>query len=236
MRVLLEILTDSHGRGAVSTWRFEVAPPDGAASGLPWQIARVEKLTLVNGLYRLSLDAASEYDVRNLVLQEPDLTLTIPSGHAFVARTEDGPTAVVVLGRGKVEFSPRPAAERGQVHTFSGSDVLTTDFNTLFVRLNPGAFDARIAPDTFVPRAVSASDFRKATQLFETLLPLSFQIDLGDLSTDRWSLAPGPSDAVVEIGTHKYGTLTYAKAAGEPEDISFFDRRHKKNIAMYANA
>ena len=40
---------------------------------------------------------------------------------------------------------------------------------------------------------------------------------------------------MIEIGTRKYGTLTYAQAASQPEDISFFDRRRKKNIALYAS-
>src|SRR5262249_5952157 len=41
---------------------------------------------------------------------------------------------------------------------------------------------------------------------------------------------------VAEIGTGKYGTLTYARSTPEPEDISFFDRRRRRNIAVYASA
>ena len=234
VRLLIEILVQTAGEGRVSTWRMDAAPPPATAPpAAPWQIAGVEKLTNVSGLYRLSLDPKTQYDVRNLVIQEPDLTLTIPSGQAFVARTPDGPTALVLLGKGKAVFSPRPAAERGQVRAFSGSEVLNAEFDKLFLRFNPGVYAARVPSDAFTPRTVSPGEMRKATQLFEALVPESFQIDLGDLSTARWSLIPNGSDTVIEVGTRKYGTLTYALAASQPEDISLFDRRRKKNIALY---
>ena len=236
VRLLVEVLVESGGEGRVSTWRMDAAPPASTAPPTaPWQIAGVEKLTMVSGLYRLSLDPKTQYEVRNLVIQEPDLTLTITSGQAFVARTPDGPTALVLLGKGKAVFSPRPAAERGQVRTFSGSDTLNADFDKLFLRFNPGVYAARVPSDAFTPRTVSPREMRTAAQLFDTLVPESFQIDLGDLSTARWSLLPNGSDTVIEIGTRKYGTLTYALAASQPEDISLFDRRRKKNIALYAS-
>jgi hypothetical protein len=37
------------------------------------------------------------------------------------------------------------------------------------------------------------------------------------------------------VETAKYGALTYARASDDPEDISFFDRRRKRNIAVYAS-
>jgi hypothetical protein len=234
VRLLVEILVQGAGQGSVSTWRMDVAPPS-ARPTAPWQIRDIEKLTVVNGLYRLALDPKTQYEVRNLVIQEPDLTLTLPSGQAFVARTPGGPTALVLLGKGKAIFSPHPTAERGQVRAFSGSDALAADFDTLFIRLNPGIYATRVPEDAFTPRTVSQREMRKASQLFEALVPESFQIDLGDLSTARWSLIPTDNDTVIEIGTRKYGTLTYAQAASQPEDISLFDRRRRKNIALYAS-
>src|SRR5438874_5081964 len=77
-RLLLEILTDRSREGRVSTWRVDAAPPVPPADtgpDAPWQIAEVERLSVIGGLYRLRLDAATEYDVRNLVIEAPDLTL-----------------------------------------------------------------------------------------------------------------------------------------------------------------
>jgi hypothetical protein len=230
VRLLLETLTDREAEGRVSTWRLDVAPGEG---GGPWKIADVERLSVISGLFRLALDATTEYEVKNLVINAPDLTLTLPLGQAFVSRTPDGPTALVLLGRGRVEFTPKAEAERGQVRLFSGADTLKTDFDVVFVRVPPHEFGARVAAEALTPRPVDAGHLRRAAQVFETYLPKSFQLDLNDLSASRWSLTPSANDFVAEIVTGRYGPLTYARATSEAEDISFFDRRRHRNISVY---
>jgi hypothetical protein len=131
IRVLLETFTERSGEGRVSSWRLDVEP----GSAESWVISSIERLTMVGGLFRLALDTSTEYDVHNLVVSAPDLTLTLPSGTAFVSKTPDGPTALVLLGRGRMKFSPAPEAERGQVRIFSGSEVLEADFDSAFLRL-----------------------------------------------------------------------------------------------------
>jgi hypothetical protein len=232
-RLLIEIFAVRDAEGQVSTWRLDAAPPQ-TADG-PWRIGYVERLSVVGGLFHLGLDTAVEWDVHNAVVNAPDLTLTIPSGYAFASRASDGTTAMVFLGRGNVEFSPGPAAERGQVRIFSGSDALKTDFNALFVRLNPAEFSLRVSQGALKPRTVDANHLRKATEVFDNYVTKSFQLDLNDLSARQWSLVPSTSDFVAEIVTGRYGALTYARATSEPEDISFFDRRRKRNIAVYTS-
>jgi hypothetical protein len=231
VRLLLETLTDRSAEGRVATWRVDLEPADSGA--LSWRIADVERLSVISGLFRLKLDTATEFDVKNLVIRAPDLTLTLPSGQAFLSKTPDGPTALVLLGRGRVEFSPKAESERGQVRIFSGADALKADFDLVFVRVPPSEFGARVAAETLKPRPVDAGHLRRASQAFDTYLPKSFQLDLNDLSTARWSLTPSSNDFVAEIVTDRYGALTYARATSEPEDISFFDRRRHKNIAVY---
>jgi hypothetical protein len=231
VRLLLETLTDRKAEGRVTTWRMDVEPA--GADTAPWAIVNVERLSVISGLFRLALDATAEYDVKNLVVSAPDLTLSLPSGYAFLSKTPDGPTALVLLGRGRVEFTPKAEAERGQVRIFSGADALKGEFDMVFVRLPPQEFGARVAAEALTPRAVDPRHLRRAQQAFDTYLPKSFQIDLNDLSTARWSLTPSSNDFVAEIVTGRYGALTYARANSEAEDISFFDRRRHKNIAVY---
>jgi hypothetical protein len=235
MRLLLEVFTERGIEGRVTTWRVDVEPVDSIDG--PWGIASIERLTVVTGLYRLAIDASVEYVVRNLVISQPDLTLSLPSGYAFLAHTPDGPTAIVLVGRGRIEFAPKPEAERGQVRIFSGADALKTGFDAVFLRVNPAEYSAQFDASALTPRpSVDARHARRATQLLDTYLPRSFRIDLSDLSTEEWSLSPSGSDFVAEIVTGRYGALTYARANGEPEDISFFDRRRHRNIAVYASS
>jgi Peptidase family M1 domain len=232
-RLLLEILTVNGDEGRVWTWRIDAMP---GIPGDPWLIADVERLTVISGLYRLAIDTKTEWEVKDLVITAPDLTMTIASGFAFAARVPDGPTAMVVVGRGRAEFSPASEAERGQVRIFSGADVLRAQFDNVFVRFTPAEFAARVSQSGLTPRPVDPSHMRRAWQIFDAQLPRSFQIDLNDLSTAQWSLVPSFGDFVAEIATQKYGGLTYARSTAEPEDISFFDRRRRRNIAVYTSA
>ena len=49
---------------------------------------------------------------------------------------------LVLLGRGRVQFSPRLKAERVQIRIFCGQDSLNAEFDAVFLRLNPGEFNA----------------------------------------------------------------------------------------------
>ena len=232
VRLMVETFVDRSGEGRVASWRLDTQP---GAPGAPWTIVGLERLTVVNGLFRLALDAATEYAVHNLVVRAPDLTLTLPSGSAFIARTPDGPTALVLLGRGRAEFAPKQEAEQGQLRIFSGSDALSVEFSSFFFRVNPGEFESRFAPESLKPRPVDAGRLRRATQIFDEYVPRSFQIDLNDLSTSDWSLVPSLGDVVAEIVTSRFGTLTYARSGSEAEDVSLFDRRRHRNIAVYTS-
>ena len=84
-------------------------------------------------------------------------------------------------------------------------------------------------------RPVDARALRRAQDIFRAESTKSFVLDLGDLSRDAWSLLPSPGDFLAEIRTKRFDTLTYAKSSSEAEDISLFDRRRHRNIAIYAS-
>ena len=55
------------------------------------------------------------------------------------------------------------------------------------------------------------------------------------MSRDIWSILPQPGDMVAEVRTRRFRTLTYARAQSEAEDVTFFSRERKRNIAIYAS-
>ncbi|HXW06584.1 MAG TPA: M1 family aminopeptidase [Vicinamibacterales bacterium] len=240
-RLLLEVFVEHGDEARVSTWRLDLlalgASAPASDAGAHWRIAALERLTLISGLYRLSLDATRQYEIRNLELTAPDLSIQIPSGSAFVAEVQDGPTAVVLLGRGRMRFTPPDPAERTQVRIFSGRDELDAEFDAAFIRIRPSEFPAQFHAGALVPRpTVSRRDVNRAQDVFETYVAETLHVDLTDLSRDRWSLLPSVGDLIAEIRTRRHGSLTYARAWSDAEDISVFDRRRRRNISIYASA
>ena len=230
-RLLLEAFSEYGAEGRLVTFSVDL---ERSTDG--WKIVSASRIGNVGGLYRLSLNAAKQYEIRNLTVRAPDLTLHIPSGTAFVAEIPDGPTAVILLGDGEMVFSPPDAAERTQVRIFSGHEVLETGFDAAFIRVRPNDFTERFPPGALIPRAVSQGDLRRAGDVFEEYIGKTLQIDLADLSRERWSITPQFNDVIAEIRTDKRGSLTYTRSTQDQEDITMFDRRRRKNISVYASA
>jgi hypothetical protein len=232
-RLIVEVFSESGIEGRLGTWRVDVRP--GAAASDPWRIAAVSRLSIITGLYRLSLNPAKQYDIHNLTVHAPDLAIDMASGRAFVAETPDGATALVLLGRGRMRFTPPDPAERTQVRIFGGQETLVADIDMAFLRLSPGEFASRVDAEALRPRPVVAADLRAATTVFNDYVGRTLQVDLSDLSRDRWSLLPSPGDFIGELRTRKFGTLTYTRSASEAEDITLFDRKERHNISVYAS-
>ncbi len=240
-RLLLEVFIENGQRGRFATWQLDVRRPSRANDDRPeapdaWKIVGAERLSNIEGLYRLALTPTRQFTATNLVVTSEDFELRLPAGSAFVAEAESGITALVLLGAGEMVFRPTPATEKGQVRIFAGSDVLATRFEGAMVRVNPNEFDLRVAPGALVPRPVDARELRRAQQIFADEAGKSFALDLSDLSPDTWSLLPGAGDFVAEVRTRRFNTLTYARATNEPEDITLFDRARRRNIALYASS
>ncbi len=233
-RLLLEVFVQRGQEARITTWRMDLNRFRSA--GTAPAIARMERLSVISGLYRLELNPGKQFAVKNLTVRGPDLTLDLPQGTAFVAEIPDGPTAVVLLGRGRMRFSPPSDAEQTQVRIFSGSTALETEFDAVFLRVRPGDLEWRLGGGTLVPRSVSQRDLRRAEDVFDDYVGETLHLDLTDLSRDRWSLIPSSGDLIAEVRTRKHGSLTYTRVGKDAEDISLFDRRRRRNISVYASA
>ena len=229
-RLLIEAFSEYGAEARLVTFSLDLHK-----SGDAWRISSASRIGNVGGLFRLALNHTKQYDVKDLTVRAPDLTLQMASGAAFVAETPEGPTVVILLGRGEMLFSPPDPAEKTQVRIFSGGDRLLTRFETVFIRVRPADFALRFPSGALTPRETSQATLRRAEDVFERYISKTLQIDLGDLSGERWSITPQPNDFIAEINTDKHGSLTYTRSTQDPEDVTLFDRVRRKNISVYAS-
>jgi hypothetical protein len=233
-RIIVEILTETAARARVITARFDVRrPPDGDSNS--WRLVAIERLTFVQGLYRLRLDTSTQLVAREFTIQAQDVQFTLHTGYVFQVISGEGVTGLVLLGRGEMHFSPGPDTEKGQLRIFGGSDTLTALFGAAFVRLHPADYETRVKVSGLKPVPADPRQARRAQEVFAHEAPKSFNIDLRDLSRETWYILPQMGDFVAEVRTNKFGTLTYARSGGNAEDITLFDRARRRAIALYAS-
>ena len=228
----LEVFSEFGVVGRMETWTVEIVRPDDAA---PWRVRQQEIVDAVDDLRHLRLNPDIQYAADNMVVLGEDLSLT-HTGAAFVAQTEEGVTGLVLVGEGLMSFAPRPEAEQGQVRIFSGDDRLETEFEAAFIRVHPEVFASRVSTSSLVAETVDPAVFAEATRVFDEFIGLSFTIDLSHISDRLWSLTPGVGDFLAEVRTRRHGTLTYAQAAQQPEDISLSSRDTSRIVALYPSA
>jgi hypothetical protein len=233
-RLLVEVFLESGQQARVVTCRLDVSAGGTGAAGA-WGILSQEALTTFQGLYRLALNPRRQFAVRDLVVTAEDMKLVVPDGQMFVADIDAGTTAVVIVGRGDMTFSPAPLTERSQLRIVTGGDVMQSPFDAVLVRVNPREFDAHFAAREMVERPAEPRDLKRADDVFRQEVGKSFVLDLGDLSPDSWFILPLPGDFLAEIRTRRFDTLTYVRAGSEIEDISVFDRKKRRNISVYSS-
>jgi hypothetical protein len=224
----VDVFMEYGDRARVATWQLDVKRVDD-----DWRIAGQEMMSAVENLYRLSVNPQKQFDAHNFTVLSEDLELTLVDGTVFVVETNQGVTGLVMLGHGEMNFHPTPETEKGQVRIFAGTETLESRFDTAFVRL--GTYETHADPSVLKARPVDPRDLKRAEQVFREDSPKSYVVDLADLTRDTWSILPGDDDFLAEIRTRKYENLTYARSANEAEDISFFERRRHRNIAVYAS-
>ncbi len=239
-QLMVEVLTESGSRARLATWRLDVrrlaAAPKVSGKNDDWAISNQVIVSSMHGLLRLALNPQRQYAARNFVVESEDLQLALADGSVFVADAGGAPGALVLVGRGDMTFSPAPATERGQVKIFTGSETLQTPFDAAYVRASAFDLAAAVAQGTLSEQQVDPREFKRADEVFRAEVAKSFVLDLSDMSPEIWSLPPQSGDLLAEVRTKRFDTLTYALSSGEPEDVALFDRRRRRNIALYPSA
>jgi hypothetical protein len=235
--IVVDAFEEYGDRARVSTWWLDLKRNrDAAGTDAEWLIADQGRLSSVEDLYRLSLNPAKQFTAHDLKFIDEDLTLTLTAGSVFVSDTDQGTTALVLIGRGDMSFRPTPLTEKSQVRIFSGADAIETRFDAAYLRINPYDFDRLISARQLVGRPVDQNDFRAADRIFREDSTKSYSLEFGDLSRDAWSLLPRPGDLVADVRTRRFDTLRYARSSSAREDISLVDRNDRKTIALYSSS
>ena len=233
-RTVADLFMATSGRARVLTVGLDLRRPPGGDLN-SWRVIGFESLSSVDGLYKLRLNTAAQFSARNFVITSEDLELTLDDGVVFQVECDDGVTGLVLFGRGVMKFAPTPAAERGQLKIFSGSETMAAAFETAFVRLSPPDFAKRVTRERLTEQPVDPRIARRAQTVFLRQSAKSFTVDLAEMSRNTWHLLPPAEDMVAEVETLRFDWLTFSRSSAQAEDVSLFQRDERRTIALYSS-
>lgn len=225
----VQIFTATEPRSRVEYWRLLLE-----RRGARWAFVEREIGAHVGGLVHLPLHPEA-WRVRGVLLRLEDFELRMEDGSLFRTSEAVGPTALVFVGRGRVRFSPRPAAESEQLRQFAGSTELDREVKWAFVRLHPDDFEGLLDTTRLEPDPRASRRRREALARWKERAGRSFMID-ANLPRSPWWLYPNPGDALVDFPWKHGDVLTYVVATSDAEDINLFERDRGLQICAYPSA
>jgi hypothetical protein len=222
----VQVFAADEPRAWVAYWRLVFERRGGR-----WALVGRQDAGSLDGLVHLSL-APRAFRARGVSLRLVDFELRMEDGTLFSTPEDLGPTAFAFVGRGRVRFSPAPAAEREQLRQLSGATAIDREVGWAFFRLHPADFHDALDTGRLEPEANPGPRRAEAERVWHARSERSFLID-APLPRSPWWLMPSPGDAVVDFPWGRKRVLTFALSSGEPEDVNLFDRDRRLQICTY---
>jgi hypothetical protein len=162
-----------------------------------------------------------------------DLQIDLSEGAGFIPLASGRPTALVLVGKGRVRFSPPIRSEQRQLALFCGSPAPSVSFEEAFLRFHPADFESLVSSPAFHSEEGPPELRRRVAAFFDEDVGRSFALDSSRSGEARLSTLPPRGDLLVELRTARLGRLAHARIEKDPEDISLVDRDRGRTIASY---
>ena len=230
--VQIDALVSRGDRAVLADWWMTMA--DDRAGRVT--VASLRETSRIDDLVRMEPDVAGPLTVRNLRVDGPDFTLTLPTGTALVARVDGAFAALLLQGRSTVRFAPTDLVEQGQLRIFGGRPMLEDTADDVFIRLNPADAERLIHGDFLPVVNVRTGTVERLRQLFHERATIDHRLELSHLSPSNWSLNARPGSLLVDARTRRHGWLVYTRSPAAEQDVSLFDRERRRQISLYSSA
>ncbi len=215
----------------IEAWQLVLAPAEGG-----WRVVEKSVTGNLTSLYRIRIPSDRFERVRSVEITHHDIRMTFKDAAVFYDNIPDMETALVVVGRGTVEFAPSDANEKHQLEILYKSRVLQDSIDYAYVRCSNATFAANIRFDRAedLP-SVTPAEQAKAASVFNRNYSRSFTIE-NSIDGELLSFLPQGEETVIEFKGRKAGELTYIYYPFSDEAVNLFDRSKDRVVSLYSPA
>ena len=229
--LFLQVFFENPYSALEEAWQISLAA---AASG--WVIGRKQIVGDVTSLYRVAIPGGRTEKGARVEVDCDDIHLTFSEATVFYDNIPGLDTAMVILGKGRVQYSPSVEAERHQLELALGKQQLNESLESLYLRASPSFFRESVRVDlkarTGSP-SVTPSEAEAAGAIFEKNYPRSFTVE-NPFNRQFYTVLPQSDEAVFELQTDGGRGFTYIHSPFFPEEIHFIDRSKDRLINLYS--
>jgi len=204
-----------------------------------WTIAAKELSGNITSFYKVRIPSGRVERAARVEVRHQDIVLTFQDAWVFYDNIPDMETALLVIGKGQVRFTPSDEGERHQLElrykTKTVKDVLEyafLRFSDAFFRSNITITPANAGGPAKTP-APSQAMTNRAYSIFSRFYPLAFTIE-DSLTRERLSFVPQTDQVTFDFKGRDRGEMVYIYSPFSDEEIHFMTRNPDKLINLYS--
>ena len=229
--VFLQVICQNSFSALIETWQLKLEN-----SGGRWRVKEKNVRGNLNRLYKIHLPAERIEKVESIEITHVDFSLTFRDALVFYDNIPDQETALLVVGDGRLAFSPSDARERHQLALLYKNKVLEDRVDHSFLRFSNAFFkqNIKITGRVELPASsASGSTWSKAQAIFSKYHTLYFTIQ-SPLSREPLSFLPQGEEAVIQFHGRKKGDMAYVYSPLAEEEITLYDTTRERFINLYS--
>ncbi len=214
----------------IELWRLRLVKIDGG-----WLVNFKEVAGDIQTLYKISIPSGRMERAKSVEINHIDIQLVFHDAAVFYDNLPNRNTALLIVGKGDLRFTPSLKRERHQLGLVYGKPVLTDDLKYIYIRCSDSFFKENISitlpDDDAAP--ITQSEQNKAYSLFVKHYSRSFTIE-DSLNNERLSFLPQGDEVVLEFEGQKIGIYTYLYSPFAEEEISFYQWDEQRIVNLYS--
>jgi hypothetical protein len=230
--VYLQALFQNSYSARIEIWRLDLKRNEET-----WQIVNKSITGDVSNFYKLNIPSDRVELVDSIEIQHKDIRMSFENALVFYDNLPHLETALLVIGKGRVAFSPSIEREKHQLELVFKEDVLEDDLDYVFLRFSNRYFlkNIKIKRNQNSPKRLSEADRNEVSSIFSRHYPRSFTIE-NSLTGELFSLLPQADEAVFEFSTVHKGIFTYIYQPAAEEEVYLYEWRKKRILNLYSPA
>ena len=229
-RVFLQAFFENATAAVIETWQLDLVRAEGG-----WRVRNKSVGTNKTSLYKLRLPSDRVERAARVEVAHVDIKITFRDAAVFYDNLPGLETAVLVTGRGRLQYTPSEPVERHVLELLYKKEVLEDDLEYVYVRCSNAFFRnfVRLEPAGADAEPVTAKETTDAAAAFARNYSRSFTIET-PFSPDIMSFLPQGEEAVFEFKGRRLGEMTYVYYPFAEEEVNLYDRGREQIVNLYS--
>lgn len=229
-RVYMNVLFQNSYSVVIENWHLILRQREGK-----WWVKEKRAPGKMRHLYRLKIPSPRVERVDRVEITHVDIQITFRDALVFYDNLPHHETALLIMGKGQIYFSPSSPIEKHQLEMIYDKKFLKDKLEYAYFRFSDSFFknNVQMSQDSEKDIPVDQKDKNKAHSLFSKHYPRSFTVR-SSINNELLSFIPQGKEAVFEFEGKDIGNYTYIYSPFSREEVNLYQWKEERIVNLYS--